>query len=118
MSARISIEAAADLGVRDGRRVEILGYGNQGAAQARNLRDSLYSHTSQCGRLRALTGLATDDVAARPRAVLHDDILSGRFAGEWSTVDPEEELAALRDRAERHPLTAAEHVLMNKEAHR
>jgi ketol-acid reductoisomerase len=82
---------------------------------------ALHSQTSQFGQLRALTGLATGDLAARLRAVLHDDILSGRFAREWSTVDPEEQLAALRERAERHPLAAAERAVMNredKEAHR
>lgn len=38
--ARIHRDGDADLGVLDGRTVGILGYGNQGRAQARNLRDS------------------------------------------------------------------------------
>src|SRR5260370_24933961 len=45
---------------------------------------SLHSHTSQYGQLRAL--FADDDswLYGRFRRVLHDDILSGRFAREWS----------------------------------
>ncbi len=56
----------------------------------------LHSHTSQFGQLRAL---AADDgswLQERFRRVLHDDILSGRFAREWSA-----EQAAGLDRLER-----------------
>jgi len=118
MSARILIDARPTSACSTDAGAQILGYGNQGAARARNLRDFLHSHTSQYGRLRALTVLDTDDLATRQRTVPHDDILFGRFAREWSAVDPEKQLAALRDRAERHPLTAVERAVMDKEAHR
>lgn len=46
----------------------------------------LHSHTSQYGQLRAL--VSSDGTALRERFmhVLHDDILSGAFAREWSDV--------------------------------
>jgi ketol-acid reductoisomerase len=70
----------------------------------------LHSHTSQYGQLRALAALDTTDLANRLAAVLHEDILSGKFAGEWSEVsaDPEARLAELRAKAEQHPLAQAE----------
>jgi ketol-acid reductoisomerase len=40
MSATIYYDADADLALVQGKRVAFLGYGNQGAAQAQNLRDS------------------------------------------------------------------------------
>ena len=40
MRAHVYHDADADLGVLASRRVAVLGYGNQGAAQAQNLRDS------------------------------------------------------------------------------
>jgi ketol-acid reductoisomerase len=70
----------------------------------------LHSHTSQYGQLRGLERLDTGELTARFDAVLHEDILSGAFAKEWSAVaeDPEQRLAALRARAERDPLAEAE----------
>jgi ketol-acid reductoisomerase len=70
----------------------------------------LHSHTSQFGQLRAL---AADDgrwLAERFRSVLHDAILSGRFASEWS-AEQEAGLAhleRLRAEAEASPIAQAE----------
>jgi len=47
---------------------------------------SLHSHTSQYGQLRALFADDGSWLYERFRRVLHDDILSGRFAREWSDV--------------------------------
>ena len=70
----------------------------------------LHSHTSQYGQLRAL--LATDGAALRERFthVLHDDILSGAFAREWSDVQAkgQERLEQLRAEALSSPLARAE----------
>ena len=38
--ARMFYDADGDLSLLDGHAVSVLGYGNQGAAQAQNLRDS------------------------------------------------------------------------------
>ncbi|HEY2193453.1 MAG TPA: NAD(P)-binding domain-containing protein [Actinomycetospora sp.] len=68
----------------------------------------LHSRTSQYGQLRALAAL--DDAAQRDRftAVLHDDILSGAFAREWSRPEAGERLEALRREADASPIAAAE----------
>jgi len=135
MSAPVYYDADADLSIVQNRRLAFIGYGNQGAAQAKNLRDSgvreilignredaykepvevfdriaeqglfgqlpLHSHTSQYGQLRALT--ADDGIWLRERfkRVLEDDILSGRFAKEWSDVQAkgQERLEQLRAEA-------------------
>ena len=47
---------------------------------------SLHSHTSQYGQLRALFADDGSWLYERFRHVLHDDILSGRFAREWSDI--------------------------------
>ncbi len=47
---------------------------------------SLHSHTSQYGQLRALFADDSSWLYEKSRRVLHDDILSGRFAREWSDV--------------------------------
>ncbi|HJT56534.1 MAG TPA: NAD(P)-binding domain-containing protein [Ktedonobacteraceae bacterium] len=47
---------------------------------------TLHSHTSQYGQLRALLGDDGSSLYERFRRVLEDDILSGRFAEEWSDV--------------------------------
>jgi ketol-acid reductoisomerase len=76
----------------------------------------LHSHTSQYGQLRALAALDTTEQAKRFASVLHEDILSGRFAREWSAVsaDPEGRLAELRAQAEQHPLAQAEHRVLSR----
>jgi ketol-acid reductoisomerase len=71
---------------------------------------ALHSHTSQFGQLRAL---AADDgrwLEERFRRVLEDDILSGRFASEWSAdqVAGLDRLERLRAEAEASPLARAE----------
>jgi ketol-acid reductoisomerase len=74
----------------------------------------LHSHTSQYGQLRAL--LADDGVALRERFthVLHDDILSGTFAREWSDVQAggSERLEQLRAAALASPLARAEAAIL------
>ncbi|HVB62618.1 MAG TPA: NAD(P)-binding domain-containing protein [Ktedonobacteraceae bacterium] len=75
----------------------------------------LHSHTSQYGQLRAL---ASDDGAAlreRFTHVLHDDILSGAFAREWSNVQAQglERLEQLRAAALASPIARAEANVMN-----
>jgi ketol-acid reductoisomerase len=74
----------------------------------------LHSRTSQYGQLRALAAL--DDTALRDRftAVLHDDILSGAFAREWSRPEAGERLAALRREADASPVAAAEAVVRER----
>src|SRR5205085_5724612 len=76
----------------------------------------LHSHTSQYGQLRAL---AADDGAwlrERFRKVIQDDILSGRFAQEWSDVQAkgEERLEALRAEALKSGIAEAEGRVRDK----
>jgi ketol-acid reductoisomerase len=70
----------------------------------------LHSSTSQFGQMR---GLLADDgrwLTERFEQVLHDDILSGRFAREWATVMARgaDELERLRQQVRRLPLAIAE----------
>ena len=68
-----------------------------------------HSRTSQYGQLRALAALdGHGELEERFRRVLHDDILSGAFAREWSTPEAAERLDALRRDAEGSPLAVAE----------
>ncbi len=71
---------------------------------------TLHSHTSQYGQLRAL--LADNGAALRERFthILHEDILSGSFAREWSDVQAkgQERLEQLRAAALGSPLGRAE----------
>ena len=77
---------------------------------------TLHSHTSQYGQLRNL--LAESGVALREQfaRVLHDDILSGAFAREWSDVQMKgpERLEQLRALALESPLAQAEKRVMNQ----
>lgn len=69
----------------------------------------LHSRTSQYGQLRSLAGLDTDgELRGRFARVLHDDILSGAFAREWSRPEAADRLDALRRDAEASPLARAE----------
>ncbi len=75
---------------------------------------ALHSHTSQYGQLRAV---AADDAAAlreQFKHVLDDDILSGRFAREWSDVQAQgqERLEQLRKEALASPIARAEADVM------
>lgn len=74
----------------------------------------LHSQTSQYGQLRNLLRLDTTELADRFRRVLNDDILSGAFAGEWSShaATAESTLADLTRRARRHPLATAEQTVL------
>ncbi len=76
----------------------------------------LHSHTSQYGQLRALA--AADGGALRERftRVLHDDILSGAFAREWSDVQAQglARLEQLRAAALASPIARAEASVMNR----
>lgn len=71
---------------------------------------TLHSHTSQYGQLR---NLAADDgarIRERFQHVLQNDILSGRFAREWSDVQTkgQEQLEHLRAEALQSPIAQAE----------
>lgn len=77
---------------------------------------TLHSHTSQYGQLRAM---AADDgawVRERFKRVLEDDILSGRFAREWSDVQAKgpERLEQMREEALKSPIAQAEEKVRNK----
>lgn len=77
---------------------------------------TLHSHTSQYGQLRAL---AADNGAAlqqRFKHILEDDILSGKFASEWSDVQSKgpERLEQLRAEAQQSPLAQAEARVKSK----
>jgi ketol-acid reductoisomerase len=77
---------------------------------------SLHSRTSQYGQLRAL--MADDGALLRERFqhVLRDDILSGRFAREWSDVQAKglERLERLRAKALESPIAQAEARVMGQ----
>jgi ketol-acid reductoisomerase len=77
---------------------------------------TLHSQTSQYGQLKTLAGLDTGELRERFSKVLREDILSGEFAREWSTVDAETRLAELRAKAGEHPLSAAERAVLRPEA--
>lgn len=71
---------------------------------------SLHSHTSQYGQLRVLLADDSSGLYERFRRVLHDDILSGRFAREWSDVQAKgaERLEQLRAEALASEMARAE----------
>jgi len=77
---------------------------------------TLHSHTSQYGQLRAL--LASNGAALREHFahILHDDILSGTFAREWSDVQAkgQERLEQLRAEVLASPLAQAEADVMKQ----
>jgi ketol-acid reductoisomerase len=69
----------------------------------------LHSRTSQYGQLRALAALDEGgELAQRFARVMHEDILSGAFAREWSRPEAGERLDALRREADATPLAVAE----------
>jgi len=69
----------------------------------------LHSRTSQYGQLRALEALdGQGEPAGRFARVMHDDILSGAFAQEWSRPEAGERLDALRREAAASRIAAAE----------
>lgn len=69
----------------------------------------LHSRTSQYGQLRALAALdQPGELRRRFDRVLHQDILSGAFAREWSSPEAGERLDALRRDADASALAVAE----------
>jgi ketol-acid reductoisomerase len=76
---------------------------------------TFHSHTSQYGQLRAITRDDGTWLRERFRRVLHDDILSGRFAREFSDVQTGglEALEKLRAQALTTPLARAEATLLS-----
>lgn len=79
----------------------------------------LHSQTSQYGQLRGLLALDASELRSRFARVLHDDILSGAFAKEWSAAsqDAEQRLARLAAEANAHPLAAAERSILSQYRH-
>ena len=77
---------------------------------------TLHSHTSQYGQLRALLASNPEMLRERFTHVLHDDILSGAFAREWSDVQAKgaERLEQLRAEALKSPLVQAEQGVMKQ----
>ncbi|MGH3436203.1 MAG: NAD(P)-binding domain-containing protein [Sciscionella sp.] len=80
---------------------------------------ALHSQTSQYGQLRGLLGLDPAELRSRFTRVLHEDILSGAFAKEWSSasLDAEKRLADLAAEAGRHPLAVAERTILPQNRH-
>jgi ketol-acid reductoisomerase len=79
---------------------------------------TLHSHTSQYGQLRALLADNNDTLREHFTRVLHDDILSGAFAREWSYVQTQRpnRLEQLRARAITNPLAEVESALLMRES--
>lgn len=77
----------------------------------------LHSHTSQYGQLRALAADNGTALQEHFKHVLEDDILSGRFAQEWSNVQAKgaEQLEQLRTEALASPIAQAEARVMGKQ---
>lgn len=71
---------------------------------------TLHSHTSQYGQLRALLAEDNRELSGHFARILHDDILSGAFAREWSNVQAagQGRLEQLRGRAQQSSLARAE----------
>jgi ketol-acid reductoisomerase len=71
---------------------------------------TLHSHTSQYGQLRALLAEDNRELSGHFARVLHDDILSGAFAREWSDVQEAgaDRLEQLRRMARHSALARAE----------
>lgn len=77
---------------------------------------TLHSHTSQYGQLRALLADDNKNLRGHFARVLHDDILSGAFAHEWSNVQAagSDRLEELRAQALTSPLAQAESELLHR----
>jgi len=77
---------------------------------------TLQSRTSQYGQLRALLSSNAEALRERFTHVLHDDILSGTFAREWSDVQAKgsERLEQLRASVLASPLAQAEQGVMKQ----
>ncbi len=78
----------------------------------------LHSRTSQYGQLRSLKALDEQgELTDRFGRVMHDDILSGAFAEEWSRPEAGERLDALRREADATPLAVAEAEVRDRLEH-
>lgn len=77
---------------------------------------TLHSRTSQYGQLRALLADDGGSLHGHFSRVLHDDILSGKFAREWSGVQASESdrLEELRAEALTSPLAQAETEILRE----
>ncbi len=77
---------------------------------------TLHSHTSQYGQLRALLADDNKNLRGHFARVLHDDILSGAFAHEWSGVQAADmdRLEELRAEALTSPLAQAEDEVLRR----
>ena len=78
----------------------------------------LHSHTSQYGQLRALAADNRAWLRERFRKVIQDDILSGRFAQEWSDIQAKGEvrLEQLRAEALKSEIAEAEERVRGKKS--
>ncbi|MFC5061639.1 NAD(P)-binding domain-containing protein [Actinomycetospora atypica] len=77
----------------------------------------LHSRTSQYGQLRGLASADVTSLHERFSNVLHDDILSGAFAREWSRPEAGERLEELRREAETSTLAQAEAAVRERLPH-
>ncbi len=77
---------------------------------------ALHSRTSQYGQLRALLADNSSNLSGHFARVLHDDILSGAFAREWSDVQSagQDRLEQLRGRALESTLARAEAKVLGR----
>lgn len=77
---------------------------------------TLHSRTSQYGQLRALLADKDGTLRGHFARILHDDILSGAFAHEWSNVQAggPERLEQLRAQALSSPLAQAESEMLKR----
>jgi ketol-acid reductoisomerase len=76
----------------------------------------LHSHTSQYGQLRALLADDGGTLHGHFSRVLHDDILSGKFAREWSNVQVQglQQLEQFRAQALKSALAQAEGEVLRR----
>ena len=76
----------------------------------------LHSQTSQFGQLRGLLRIDPAGLRERFARVLHEDILSGEFAREWSAVsaDAGKRITELTAEAGRHPLSVSEQAVLRR----
>ncbi len=80
---------------------------------------ALHSQTSQYGQLRGVLDIDPAQLRERFTRTLHEEILSGAFAKEWSAVSTQAtpRLAELADEAGKHPLNQAEHRVLSRHQH-
>lgn len=126
MSATIYHDADADLALIQSKRVLYEMYLSKEPAEVFERcaeqgifgQLTLHSHTSQYGQLRALLTDNSEALRTHFAHVLHDDILSGVFAREWSNVQAQhpDRLGQLRAEVMTSPLAQAENALLTQQA--